>query len=280
MEKIYNFLVSHLQNYNFQFFKDDTDYWKWVNHKFFNDTHMSKLQKQIKKYIKLQEKLVENPTKIDKENFYKHIVSNELFFEAAQSIKSEIIARCGLEVSSMIKDNTKILDIGCNLGYLSAYYSKLFLNSTIDGVDTCKKTILKAKELHTGYSNLEFYNDFKLIDEKKYDYVTDTQCLSDIINNDDLCKLGNNIHSVLKEEGLLISISALPTVDICKNLVNLLESCKLYLQNLDPFIIKDMNGKHGYTKLIFTKNNNDIKFNFDDYYQNLHNALSTEIDSE
>ena len=267
MDKTYNSLVSHLQNYNFEFFKDEDAYWEWVNDRLLE--HSPKLRKQINEYIKLQEKVTENRSKIDKENFYKHIVSNKLFFELAHSMKSEIIATCGLEVASIIKDNAKILDIGCSAGYLSAYYSKIFLNSTIDGIDTCKKTILKAKELHTSYSNLEFYNDFKLIDEKKYDYVVDTQCLSDIINEDDLYKIGNNIYKVLKDDGLLISISALPTADVCKNFVRLLKSCKLHVKNLDPLIIRNMNDTSGYTKLIFTKNNIDVKFDIDDYYLKL-----------
>ena len=42
-------------------------------------------------------------------------------------MKSEIIARCGLEVSSMIKDNTKILDIGNNIKNTNRIFFKIFI---------------------------------------------------------------------------------------------------------------------------------------------------------
>ena len=63
-------------------------------------------------------------------------------------MKLNAIAESCNEVVTEITETGKILDLGCNTGYLTSFYSKVFKESHLYGFDVCQKSILKAKQIN------------------------------------------------------------------------------------------------------------------------------------
>ena len=61
-------------------------------------------------------------------------------------MKSNEILNSGLSVINELKENSNIVDIGCNSGYLTSFYAKVFPNSNFIGFDK-KAKILYYKPL-------------------------------------------------------------------------------------------------------------------------------------
>ena len=69
------------------------------------------------------------------------------------SMKSNEILNSGLSVINELKENSNIVDVGCNSGYLTSFYAKVFPNSNFIGFDKSKNSILQASKIFN-FSNI------------------------------------------------------------------------------------------------------------------------------
>ena len=74
-----------------------------------------------------------------------------------------------LEISDdLLKENKNILDIGCNSGYLTSFYAKVFSNSNFVGFDKSRNSILQAFKIinFKQYNNLVLSHDYNILTKK------------------------------------------------------------------------------------------------------------------
>ena len=112
---IYTFglVKEHLIEFGLEFFDDDS-YWDWGGALL----QKNAAYKDLELLEEYREKVSENPTYGDKKRFYDFIATRDVFVKVIHSMKSNEIASSCLSVVNEIKDDSNILDLGCNVGYL------------------------------------------------------------------------------------------------------------------------------------------------------------------
>lgn len=245
------------------------------------ERNFKKLGKDINKYITTFEKHSADPeneriTKL----FFDIAASHNLFIKILHSIKSVNIAQSCMGVIDEITDNSNILDLGCNVGYLSSFYAKYFPNSLITGIDVNKKSILKAKEINQNIKNLEFFNNYEDIKNKKFDFIIDTQCLSTLHDENIIKETIKKVRNLTKDKGKLISISNIVSAEHYDELISLFNKNNFYIYELYPFPVEALDDIEIYTKLILTEENKKINVNASTYFQDNINFLNSDYSYE
>jgi SAM-dependent methyltransferase len=280
MNKKYQVVKSHLEEFGLEFFDSEFAYFSWANRLF--EENQKKLGKDISKYLKIFDKHSADPTNERIANlFYDHAASNNFFIKILHSIKSHNIAQSCIGVIQELNEKNKknkILDLGCNVGYLTSFYAKYFPNSSITGIDTNKKSILKAKQLNQSYENLEFFNNYDDLNNEKFDFIADTQCLSTLHDIDTINETIKKVRNLTKDKGKLVSISNIVSKDHHNELIPIFNKNNFYINKFYPFPVKGLQGIEIYTKLILTKENTEININVSDYYRDLSDFQDTHWD--
>ncbi|MAH88451.1 MAG: hypothetical protein CMJ06_00125 [Pelagibacterales bacterium] len=265
-------LKKHLNNFGLKFFNSYDNYFKWqiqcldnINlsdnekNKYFNFLNKNKLNKNYKL-----------PT-----SFYDLIASNRRLSVITHSMKSNDILYNGVSIINDLNDCKNILDIGCNLGYLTSFYSKVFKNSNIIGLDKSKKSILLASEVFhkKKYNNLCFTYDYNFLKDINFDYICDTQCLFSL-NKKNLFNLLDIFKLQLVDNGKIISISNIPGHLSAKYYLQLFKKKDFFIDSISPIFVKNIYGIQAFTKIIFTRENKKKKYNLKNYYTNLRKKIS------
>jgi SAM-dependent methyltransferase len=131
-------------------------------------------------------------------------------FKPSKAMEIRMERRCDYMVSQMdsIKNNIKILEIGCGTGEISFLLSQK-LNAEILGTDICLPFIERSKEKYFSpnlrYEVLDFNNPEsidRIIGDKKFDYIVGNGILHHLFYN--LDKSLNNINNLLNTNGKII----------------------------------------------------------------------------
>ena len=270
--KIKHSLKKHLINFGFKFFNnlDQYDYWKENN---FIKSNISNSTK--KKYFKFLEKNLINRSYSLGDDFYDLIAEQKKLMLITHSMKSNEILKSGLSVINELKENSNILDIGCNSGYLTSYYAKIFSNSNFIGFDKSKNSILQAYNIinFEKYNNLVLSYDFNILSKCKFNFITDTQCFSTLNKNElfaILELLKKSLHSNVK----IISISNLGNEEDADIFLKLFLKKELFVESISPLFVHTLGGIVAYTKIIFTKKNNNNNYNLNLYFNKIRKKIS------
>jgi len=270
MNKNMKLIRQHLESLGFKFF-DDLSYWDWGGQQF-EDNQVS--QKALNRLYKLQEKMSENPSYSNKIKFYEYIAADDIFLKVIHSMKLNAIAESCNQVINEIKEKGNVLDLGCNTGYLTSFYSDFYQRSQIYGFDVCKKSIFKAKQLKTTLNNLKFINNLNEINGLDFSLIIDTQCLSEINDEKILDSLIKKVQNILSKNGSLISISALTNEEVANSFIRKIIDTDLFLYKMEPVIFKGIEGFEAFTKLIFKKKNNNFQLDIFDYFKKIRIILN------
>ena len=270
--KIKNSLKKHLINFGLKFFNsfDQYDYWK---ESYFKKSNISDDTK--KKYLRFLEKNLINRNYSLGDDFYDLIAKQKELMLITHSMKSNEILNSGLSIINELKENSNILDIGCNSGYLPSFYSKIFPNSNFIGFDKSKNSILQAFKIFDfkKYNNLALSHNYNILNEYRFDFITDTQCFCTLDKKElfaILEILKKSMHSNVK----IISISNLRNEDKADIFIKLFFKKGLFVESISPLFVDSLSGIVAYTKIIFTKKNNDYNYNLNSYFNNLRKKIS------
>ena len=270
--KIKNSLKKHLINFGLKFFNsfDQYDYWK---ENYFKKSNISDDTK--KKYLKFLEKNLINRNYSLGDDFYDLIAKQKKLMLITHSMKSNEILSSGLSVINELKEHTNILDIGCNSGYLTSFYSKMFPNSNFIGFDKSKNSILQALKIFDvkEYNNLALSYNYNILKEYRFNFITDTQCFC-TLNKKELFAILEILKKSLHSNVKIISISNLRNEDNTDVFIKLFFKKGLFVESISPLFVDSLSGIVAYTKIIFTKKNNNYNYNLNSYFNNLRRKIS------
>lgn len=100
---------------------------------------------------------------------------------------------------SELKDNAKILDIGCGNGFLLNQIANKFSNCEFHGLDISQKQLALSKNINLHHGDIQ-----KVVFEEKFDYIF---CMEMIGYVSDQFETINKILSMLKTNGIFICSS-------------------------------------------------------------------------
>ncbi len=270
--KIKNSLKNHLTSFGLRFFNNFDQYDLWKEN-YFEKSNIATDTKN--KYLRFLEKNLRNKSYSLGDEFYDLIATEKKLMLITHSMKSNEILNSGLSVIDELKENSNILDIGCNSGYLTSFYAKAFPNSNFIGFDKSKNTILQAFKIFNfeQHNNLVLSYDYNILKKYRFNFITDTQCFCNL-NKKELFTilelLKNSFHSNIK----IISISNLRNEKNADIFLKLFIKKGLFVERISPLFIDTLNGIVAYTKIIFTKKNNNYDYDLKLYFKNIRKKIS------
>lgn len=149
-----------------------------------------------------------NAKKAELVAFYEFIAQPQIA-AAVHANKADAIRACGEFAESRLA-GTRILDIGCNIGYLATWYALRRPDAIVHGIDLSPSSIGAAQRYAArfGIGNLRFAvaDGHRYLPEQPFDTLVDTQGMVD--HDSDPATL-RRLLSWLKPDGRLICIPAL-----------------------------------------------------------------------
>tara|TARA_B100001027_G_scaffold64011_1_gene43299 strand:+ start:80 stop:931 length:852 start_codon:yes stop_codon:yes gene_type:complete len=270
--KIKKSLKKHLTNFGLKFFNNFDQYALWKEN-YFEKSNISTGTK--KKYLRFLEKNLRNKSYSLSDDFYDLIAKQKKLMLITHSMKSNEILNSGLSVIDELKENSNILDIGCNSGYLTSFYAKVFPNCNFIGFDKSRNAILQAFKIFNfeQYNNLVLSCDYNIFKKYRFNFITDTQCFC-TLNKKDLFNilelLKKSFHSNIK----IISISNLRNEKNADIFLKLFLKKGLFVESISPLFVDTLNGIVAYTKIIFTQKNNNYNYDLNLYFKNVRKKIS------
>ena len=265
-------LKQHLIDFGFKFFNNYYEYDIWKDNYFYKSDISVDIKK---KYLTFLEKNLSDRNYRLCNDFYDLIAEHKKLMLITHSMKSNEILNSGLSVINELKENSNVLDIGCNSAYLTSFYSKVLPKTKFIGFDRSKNSILQASKISytKQYSNLVLSYNYNILNKYKFNFITDTQCLCTLKEKEllfilDLLK--NQVHSNVR----IISISNLGNEKHAESFLNLFLKNNLFVESISPLFIETLNGLVAYTKIIFTKKQSDIKHDLRLYFNNIRKKIS------
>ena len=267
-----NSLKKHLIDFGFKFFNnlDQYDFWKEYSFKKNNISNNTK-----KKYLRyLDENLINRDYNLG-DDFYDLIAKQKKLMLINHSMKSNEILKSGLTVINELKENCNILDIGCNSGYLTSFYAKIFPNSNFIGFDKSKNSISQAYKIFNfeKYNNLVLSYDYNILNKCRFNFITDTQCFS-TLNKKELFAILELLKKSLHSNVKIISVSNLRNEENADCFLKLFLKKGLFVEDISPLFVNTLGGIVAYTKIIFTKKKNNYNYDLNLYFKNIRKKIS------
>ncbi|MBT8607049.1 class I SAM-dependent methyltransferase [Polynucleobacter paneuropaeus] len=241
-------LTKHLKLYGIHHFDDDS-YWEWAGsllHQKIGDNGLDKLDRLR---LPLQS---DNTTTKDRQVFYNYI-SDFRFSGVIHSLKAGAIEASGSKVNCFTSNKNKILDFGCNIGYLTTWYALSNPSSEIFGFDVNRKSIDTAKLFATkiGIKNIQFnHGNINKLSNQFFDLVIDTQS---IFENVDKFVILQQIFQSLTESGTFLSIPQAGNLHEFVGYCELLKLAGFHIESIEPLIFSDLGIYSGYGVFVCNK---------------------------
>jgi cyclopropane fatty-acyl-phospholipid synthase-like methyltransferase len=159
------------------------------------------------------DQLAENYDQVDLRAFYDFIARPEIGY-VVHSFKAESIQASGLRIAQHIAGRRSVLDLGCNIGYLTTWYASLSADRSVIGVDWSERSIHEARKLA---QRIEVRNvEFQVCDLScefppgHFEAIVEAQCLDHMQNRNQTL---TRIASALADGGIFVSVAAPTSFD-------------------------------------------------------------------
>lgn len=257
-------LNEHLRHYGIRHFSDD-GYWDWGGEQL-GERNVDKLNRLR---LPLQEG---GATAQELRSFY-DFISDPTIGGVVHSSKADAIRASGEAIEGSIQGRTKVLDVGCSLGYLTTWYARINSARHVVGVDISEKSVRQARRLagRLGIRNVEFLvaDISERIPGSTYDAVIDSQSLSTIsaYSPEALTRGLTNLRAALEPDGILVSVSAIPDCAAAQDFIENLRKSGFGLQSLEFIFHSDLDEPHVYTHVVTSPGTPSIDINLEAVYQ-------------
>lgn len=195
-------LKEHLERYGIRHFEGE-DYWEWARQELGEPLakEADRLRSKVTRQCALKPE--------DVQRFYEFIADPKRA-GVVHSMKADAIRASGSAVEERLKGRERILDLGCHLGYLTAWYALKDRERRVTGIDFSKRSIREARkkagELGVGNVHFQVEEITRFMSEESFDAIVDTQTISSIEDRDSLFQ---RLYRFLTPEGVFLSIPAL-----------------------------------------------------------------------
>jgi len=263
-------LRQHLEKFGIKHF-DDATYWDWggkilsevLSEKEFN--HFEKLRKPL---------LKANSTPAQRLAFYEFIAKRSVA-AVVHSTKADAICQSGEAIARKISSKKRILDIGCNSGYLTSWYATQHAESSVVGVDISYESVSTAnqffKELSLTNVKAIHGSPEVALKNEKFDCIIDSQSVFESFNR---LKLLNWIEQSLEEDGLYVTVPQTANESEFEKYTREIESCNLEIVEFETVIFGDLGATNAYPLLVTKKTKDLRKFDASKAFQGLIEQLS------
>lgn len=218
-------LSEHLASYGFKDFFSPAVYLHWARQQLDEPRAM-----RVDSLRKPLEKDEVKPN--DVLRFY-DFIADPAVAPVVHSMKTDAIRAGGEAIAQRLVQGKKLLDLGCNIGYLTTWYARQ-VDSVVTGVDISERSIEQAKQAahDLNCSKVRFVaGDIrKLFHGERFDVIADTQTIYTIPKKRQV--LGA-LHALLDAQGVLVTIPPLRTLDKLKTYMTLLAQTGFQARALD-----------------------------------------------
>ena len=254
-------LKEHLKRYGI-FEMDQEKYWNWGGKKLGErkSTRLNILREPIVKGYATEEDYLK----------FVEYISNPKVASVVHTMNYGGIYKCCEYINNYIEGAKSILDIGCNIGYGTTWFSLNHKNSHFTGCDVSSSSIKTAKMFSKKLmlNNVKFINESvtNLALDEKIDLLISSQCLKYVEDGNNGL---NSIKNYMHEDSNLICIENLNSVNEAKEFISNVEKNGLYVNYFDfPIIYKDLNDDlDTYPVIIISKSNKNYVFDLEDIFQ-------------
>lgn len=218
-------LSEHLARYGFREF-DSAELYRYWGGRQLGD-------KKAKMFDRLRKPLEKEDARPDDVlRFYDFIADPEVA-AVAHSLKTDAIRASGAAVWERIKGRKKILDFGCNIGYLTTWYAQ-HRGNQVTGIDISEHSIAEANKMAEaqGCDNVNFRcgDARKILHDIRFDAIVDTQTLYTVHKKKQTLK---HLCTLLNEDGILVTIPPIRSVEKISAYLELLSLSGFYTYALD-----------------------------------------------
>lgn len=224
-------LEKHLKQYGIRKFDTFSAYDTWFEQKV--DKGVSRKIAQLSKKMNTQ-----HPNPKDALRFFDYMALQGISHNM-HSGKTDAILESGFAVQKVITDKQHILDVGCNTGYLTTWYALTDTKRKVMGIDFSPPCIEEAKKMSKILSipnvDFEVMDISTCVPQDTYDAIVSTQALEYLPNNTEVLR---KLVSLLEPNGLLVTVSVLPTIEETRNFFTNIAEAGLLIDQVDtvPFI--------------------------------------------
>lgn len=261
-------LAAHLRQYGIRHFANNAYYWEWGAKRL--GPMLTDQVDQMRKPL-----LEEQVTAGDLLAFY-DFIANPKVSGVVHSMNADAIRVCGEFGSRYLRDRKKVLDLGCNVGYLSTWFASLDSQRRVMGVDLSARSIeeaaKRARALGIANATFERCDVTRSVPGTGYDAIVDCQTLFSVGDAFAACRV---IRSAMAADGVLVSIVRLYHREQAKILVRTLNDSGLKLEHCEWIHCSDLGEDKIFLGMValFEGADSDRQVDFDEQWR-LVNELS------
>jgi len=254
----FQLLTDHLGRYGIRHFDSD-DYWEWGG---------KQLGKSLAgKLDRYRAPIVEGTaTKAQEKRFYDLIAAPKIA-GVVHSQKADAIRASGEAVASRVEGRSRILDLGCGIGYLTTYYARLDTRRVVTGWDISKKAVRVAQNFaaRLGVENVQFdVKDFQTDSTSRdFDVVASSQVLSHL---EDVSAALGRMRDLLVQDGILACVEGIGRAEEAIRFVEAAKKSGLVLNSFDFCRFSDLGMAGAYPVFVFSKSGESCDENIASLY--------------
>lgn len=262
-------LIKHLDQFGIKHF-DNESYWAW------GGQMLSQVMSEGEFHFfeKLRRPMMNNPKPAQRLAFYEFIAKRGVA-AVVHSTKADAICKSGEAIERKIGASRKILDIGCNSGYLTSWYANQHPASAVIGVDISYESVNTAnrffKELNLTNVQARHGSPEVIFRNEKFDCIVDSQSVYEAFNRRNIL---NWIEKSLDESGVFITVPQATNAENFDRYTRELESCNLEIIDFEALIFNDLGEVSAYPLLVTKKSKNLKAFNSSEAFQALIEQLT------
>tara|TARA_Y100000588_G_C14240384_1_gene919064 strand:+ start:1694 stop:2491 length:798 start_codon:yes stop_codon:yes gene_type:complete len=215
-----------------------------------------------------------NDSNPDRRRYY-NFISSPHIAGVVHSEKADRILSSGCRLDSALPQECRVLDIGCNIGYLTTFYAIRSSRRHVVGCDNSGDSILRAVEesQKRNIDNVEFIvaDIQEELPAGTYDAITSSQTLSDVKNQQDVLK---QIAESLSPTGVFLSVEGFKVAKLAARYLDDAAACGLALQSLEFVPFNDLGTKGAYPFFEFRHGDKGLSVNMDAKYQEALDSFS------
>lgn len=260
-------LEEHLASYGIRRFDSD-QYWKWAGEKLG--------EKKAREMDALRGAVTQAGAKNRPETIrqFFDLAASPDIAPVIHSMKAGAIRASGEAVSRKIAGRKTVLDLGCGIGYLPAWYAGREHGRKVVGVDFSERSIAEASRLAQKIESTQFLV-LDICGEAPpgfgpFDAIVDTQTLS---MTRSLPLALKNIKTWITPGGTLVSVPVLETFRHARAFIRSLANAGFQLQSFEFMEYTDCGSRGAYPVLTAALEGKSIAVNWEDAYERMWQGL-------